>query len=78
MLDAEANRLCNAEKYQRSGARIDTRWGIKRYLNTDLLREQDLDQWLHHYKYERPHRGYRNMGRKPIEPSRLGKLSKSS
>lgn len=27
MLDAEANRLCNAEKYQRSGARVDSRAG---------------------------------------------------
>ncbi len=27
MLDAEADRLCNAEKYQRSGARVDTRAG---------------------------------------------------
>ena len=35
MLDAEANRLCNAEKYQRSGARIDTRAGhYQRKLHT--------------------------------------------
>ena len=27
MLDAEADRLCNAEKYRRSGARVDTRAG---------------------------------------------------
>ncbi len=29
--------------------------------------QQDLDQWLIHYNTERPHRGYRNMGRRPIE-----------
>jgi len=35
MLEAEANRLCNAEKYQRSGARIDTRAGhYQRKLHT--------------------------------------------
>jgi hypothetical protein len=26
-----------------------------------------LDAWLHYYNHERPHRGYRNMGRRPIE-----------
>jgi len=29
--------------------------------------QADLDVWLHYYNYERPHRGYRNMGRRPIE-----------
>ena len=29
--------------------------------------QKDLDQWLQYYNYERPHRGYRNMGRRPIE-----------
>ena len=36
--------------------------------------QADLDQWLHHYNYERPHRGYRNMGRRPIETIEAGKL----
>jgi transposase InsO family protein len=27
----------------------------------------DLDAWLHHYNYERPHLGYRNQGRRPWE-----------
>ena len=36
----------------------------------------DLDKWLHHYNYERPHRGYRNMGRRPIETMELGKNKK--
>lgn len=29
--------------------------------------QEDLDQWLVHYNTERPHQGYRNMGRRPIE-----------
>ena len=34
--------------------------------------QEDLDQWIHHYNYERPHRGYRNQGRRPIETFRMG------
>ena len=33
----------------------------------------DLDEWLEYYNTERPHRGYRNMGRRPIETIELGK-----
>jgi transposase InsO family protein len=29
--------------------------------------QADLDAWLAHYNAERPHLGYRNMGRRPIE-----------
>ena len=29
--------------------------------------QADLDGYLKHYNYERPHRGYRNMGRRPID-----------
>ena len=29
--------------------------------------QADLDTWLVHYNTERPHQGYRNMGRRPIE-----------
>ncbi|WP_242514315.1 integrase core domain-containing protein, partial [Rhodovulum sulfidophilum] len=29
--------------------------------------QADLDAWLVHYNTERPHMGYRNMGRRPIE-----------
>lgn len=29
--------------------------------------QKDLDEWLYRYNYERPHRGYRNMGKRPIE-----------
>ena len=27
----------------------------------------DLDQWLHDYNHERPHQGYHNLGRRPID-----------
>lgn len=33
----------------------------------------DLDKWVHHYNYERPHQGYRNKGRKPYETLTQGK-----
>lgn len=29
--------------------------------------QADLDAWLVHYNTERPHLGYRNMGRRPVE-----------
>lgn len=29
--------------------------------------QTDFDAWLHEYNAERPHLGYRNMGRCPIE-----------
>lgn len=32
--------------------------------------QADLDAWLVHYNTERPHLGYRNMGRRPIETVR--------
>jgi transposase InsO family protein len=48
----------------------------KLYSTVDEL-QIDLDIWLNHYNYERPHRGYRNMGRKPIETFKLGKNKKS-
>ena len=33
--------------------------------------QADLDTWLHHYNTERPHLGYRNQGRRPIETINL-------
>jgi len=36
----------------------------------------DFDKWLDFYNNERPHRGYRNMGRRPIETVELGKTVK--
>lgn len=44
----------------------------KFYVSVEEL-QVDLDTWMHHYNYERPHRGYRNMGRRPIETIELGK-----
>ncbi|GAW92781.1 transposase [Calderihabitans maritimus] len=38
----------------------------KFYESVEAL-QADLDQWLIHYNTERPHRGYRNMGKRPIE-----------
>lgn len=29
--------------------------------------QAELDAWLYHYNFERPHRGYRNMGKRPID-----------
>jgi transposase InsO family protein len=29
--------------------------------------QADLDEWLMYYNYERPHQGYRNMGRRPYD-----------
>lgn len=43
----------------------------KLYESLDAL-QKDLDDWIHTYNYERPHRGYRNMGRRPIETFELG------
>ena len=38
--------------------------------------QEDLDTWLEYYNNERPHRGYRNMGRRPIETIQKAKLLK--
>jgi transposase InsO family protein len=35
--------------------------------------QKDLDTWLQHYNCERPHRGYRKQGRRPVETFELGK-----
>jgi transposase InsO family protein len=29
--------------------------------------QEALDTWLIHYNRERPHRGYRNLGRRPLD-----------
>ena len=36
------------------------------YESVEALQE-DLDQWLIHYNTERPHRGYRNRGKRPLD-----------
>ena len=38
----------------------------KLYSSAGTLKK-DLDAWLRFYNNERPHQGYRNMGRGPIE-----------
>lgn len=38
----------------------------KLYTSIDEL-QTDLNEWLIHYNIERPHQGYRNMGRRPID-----------
>ncbi len=38
----------------------------KFYASVAALQE-DLDAWLYHYNYERPHRGYRNLGKRPVD-----------
>lgn len=47
----------------------------KFYESVEALQE-DLDAWLEHYNQERPHRGYRNMGRRPFETFEMGKKQK--
>ena len=43
-----------------------TAFRTKLYESVKAL-QKDLDKWLVHYNTERPHLGYRNMGRRPIE-----------
>lgn len=38
----------------------------KLYESVEVL-QGDLEEWLVYYNQERPHQGYRNMGRRPIE-----------
>jgi len=47
----------------------------KFYQSVEALQE-DLDWWLLYYHQERPHRGYCNMGRRPLETFQLGKARK--
>ena len=47
----------------------------KFYASVEEL-QKDLDQWLPYYNHERPHRGYRNRGRRPIETVEEGKAVK--
>ena len=44
----------------------------KFYASVEEL-QADLDTWLDHYNHQRPHRGYRNMGRRPYETFTQGK-----
>jgi transposase-like protein len=37
------------------------------FYETVLALQEDLDKWLIHYNTERPHRGYRNRGKRPYD-----------
>ena len=39
----------------------------ERFYTTVEELQRDLDEWLIYYNTQRPHQGYRNMGRRPIE-----------
>lgn len=39
----------------------------EKYYDTVEALQEGLDAWLVHYNTERPHRGYRNMGKRPID-----------
>lgn len=45
---------------------FDVAFRTKLYTTIDEL-QTDLDQWLVHYNTERPHQGYRNQGRRPLD-----------
>jgi len=66
----KSKRLANVKKQDLTPASLE-----KFYSSVEEL-QNDLDQWLHRYNYERPHRGYRNMGRRPIETIEAGKVIK--
>ena len=54
---------------------LRTAFRQKFYGTVEALQE-DLDAWLEYYNRERPHRGYRNMGRRPFETFEMGKKHK--
>jgi len=39
----------------------------KRFYESGKQLQDDLDVWLYQYNHQRPHRGYRNRGKRPIE-----------
>lgn len=47
-----------------------TAFRTKLYESVEQL-QVDLDEWLAYYNYERPHQGYRNQGRRPIDTVNL-------
>jgi len=47
----------------------------RHYTSVEEL-QVDLDAWLKYYNTQRPHRGYRNMGKRPIETIEEGKKLK--
>lgn len=49
---------------------FSTAFRTKFYESVESL-QVDLDQWLIHYNTVRPHQGYRNMGRRPMDTVQL-------
>ena len=45
---------------------FESAWRTTLYESVAAL-QADLDRWLVHYNTERPHQGYRNQGRRPVE-----------
>ena len=45
----------------------------KKFYGSVAELQADLDKWVNYYNYERPHRGYRNQGRRPYETFSAGK-----
>jgi hypothetical protein len=43
-----------------------TAFRTKFYDTVEAL-QKDLDEWLNYYNNQRPHQGYRNMGKRPID-----------
>lgn len=58
------HRTVNEEFFQRA-------WRKKKLDTTLGELQADLDAWLQYHSHERPHQGYRNMGRRPMETIQL-------
>ena len=60
------------ERFQRTVQEefFETAWRTTLYESVEALQE-DLDRWLVHYNTERPHQGYRNLGRRPLDTVKL-------
>jgi transposase InsO family protein len=81
--------LCNIEHRRTKVKHPHTNGFVERFIRTvkeEFFRSQQrtdyaslddlqagLDEWLLYYNYERPHQGYRNMGRQPFETIQLFK-----
>lgn len=62
------------ERFNRTALDEFFRQAFRRRLYQSVLAlQEEFDGWLHHYNYERPHRGYRNLGRRPMETFEQGK-----
>ena len=60
------------ERFHRSLGEEFFRQAFRKKMYPDVQSLQyDLDKWLYYYNHERPHLGYRNMGRKPYETYKI-------